>query len=801
MGNLRVFKQFLLLKLIELYINRRIISFTKLKMKKNIYKQLSVLLLLLACMGITTNAQTASIKGIIKDKETGQPVEDAVVSIEKTNSHTHTDAAGTYSFVSLKAGDYEIDFNKYGYENQKMMVTVAGNEIKNIDVLLVFSAKVLAAVDVDADRPLSAASSKYISQVDFENRPKNSAQDMLRLVPGLFIAQHAGGGKAEQIFIRGFDCDHGTDVATFVDGMPVNMPSHGHGQGYEDLHFLIPETVKGMDIFKGPYAPQYGDFATGAAIQFNTVDTLEHNLIQLESAYVPTLNEITAKRTLAMVQLPDIGSKVTSYVAMDAINNRGYFENSQHFNRIRLFSKTVVTLNNHSTLKFSAGGFGSSWDASGQIPERAVNSGFISRFGSIDNSEGGTTQRNNFNLTYHTQLAKGEFETQVYAATYNFKLFSDFTFYKDDSVHGDELEQDDNRTIKGINAHYTIAHKVGKMNNHFTLGTSFRADDIENQLWHVERRNRLEARAHAIIHERSTGIYANEVFRFSDHFRAEFGLRYDYFIFNVDDLLPTDTTHKNYSGFNYQTLLSPKLNLIYSLSDRMQFFFNAGSGYHSNDARSTVQQSSQHQLPRAVGAEVGALTNLNNRVVVSAALWWMDVENELVYAGDDGTTQNKGPSRRTGIDISARAKITNWLFFDIDVNLARNTFIDTLFGTDLKTNYYLPLAPIATSAGGFTVKFKKGFEAGLRYRYMAPRPANESNTVTARGYNVVDFSANYKTKHYKVGLVIENFLNTEWNEAQFDTESRLPFEKQSVDELNFTPGTPFVAKLILGYIF
>ncbi len=746
------------------------------------------------------NAQTASISGIVKDKEAGLGVEDVIISIEKTNNHTHSDVQGKFSFIALSPGTYQVDFNKLGYEKKQMNVSVAEYQTKELEVAMHFMAS-LPSVNISSDKTVSAASSECLSKVDLENRPKNSAQDMLRLVPGLFIAQHAGGGKAEQIFIRGFDCDHGTDVATYVDGIPVNMPSHGHGQGYEDLHFLIPEVVEGMDIFKGPYSPLYGDFATGAAVQFNTLDTIDHNLIQFESAYAPEIKDISATRGLALLKMPQIASNVTSYFAADVINNRNYFEDSQDFKRVSLFSKTTIAVTDHSHIHFSAGGFGSSWDASGQVPDRAVKAGIISRFGSIDNSEGGTTQRNNFNLIYHTQLEANEFETQVYASNYRFKLFSNFTFFLEDSINGDEIEQDDNRTIRGLNSHYTIAHKLGNMNNRFTLGISYRADEIENQLWHATKRVRLEARAHALVHERSTGVYANEVFRFSDHFRTELGGRFDCYIFDVEDYLPNDSNHANYSGYNYQCLFSPKLNLIYTPMDRLQFFFNAGSGFHSNDARSVVQEQNQHRLPRAVGAEVGTLFHVGKSFVASAAVWWMDLENELVYVGDDGTTENKGPSRRMGVDISARLQLTHWLFADADVNISKNRFIDTLFDTELKTDYYLPLAPTLTSAGGITARFKTGFETGLRYRYLASRPANESNTFTTRGYNVLDLTANYKTKHYKIGLVIENLTNTEWNEAQFDTESRLPFETEPVDELHYTPGTPFAAKIILGYIF
>ena len=338
------------------------------------------------------------------------------------------------------------------------------------------------------------------------------------------------------------------------------------------------------------------------------------------------------------------------------------------------------------------------------------------------------------------------------------------------------------------------------MNNKFTIGATFRSDEIENELWHTLDRSRLDARARAKIHERATGFYLNEAFHFNEHFRLELGGRYDYYIFDVTDLLQSDSTHQNYSGYNYQTLFSPKLNFIYTANNDLQLFLNAGSGYHSNDARSSVQKKNNHTLPRSVGAEVGSLIHIEKQFVVSAAVWWLELENELVYVGDDGTTENKGSSRRTGIDISTRYQITKWLFADADLNISKNIFTDTLLGKQLENDYSIPLAPIATSAGGLTFKFKK-IETGLRYRFMADRPANESNTVIARGYNIIDLSINYKTEHLRVGFTIENLLNREWNEAQFDTESRLLFEDTSVSELHFTPGTPLSAKIAIGYTF
>ncbi|MCW3076026.1 MAG: hypothetical protein JWO32_635 [Bacteroidetes bacterium] len=754
------------------------------------------------CLSITTiiSSQTAAIRGRVSDKESGIFLGNGNITIGKINSHAHSDDKGIFYFINIPIGKYNLEIECSGYEKQIVNIEILSTDTVELNVFLISKAVSLAEVAIATDKPVSAASSSYLSQINLLNRPKNSAQDLLRLVPGLFIAQHAGGGKAEQIFIRGFDCDHGTDIATFVDGIPVNMPSHGHGQGYADLHFLIPEVVEAVSIFKGTSSPLYGDFATGAAVGFKTYDSLPNNLIQLESGGVPRFNNPTSNRALALLKVPISSNNVSSYFAADIINNRGFFDKDQDFKRLNLFSKTTIALNEHSRIHLSLTGFGSSWNASGQIPERAVKSGIVSRYGSIDPNEGGTTQRNNFNLAYNFKLGSGEFEIQAYMFTYRFKLFSNFTFFLNDVINGDMIEQDDNRTAGGLNTKYSIGHNFFNMYNKFTVGTSFRSDEIENQLWHAPKRTRLTATARSLVHQRSNSVFVNEVFRFNSRFRSEIGLRYDYFVFDVEDLLPTDSMHTNYSGFNYQSAFNPKLNLIYTVNDRVQFFFNSGSGYHSNDARSSVQDKYQHQLPLAVSAEFGTLFHLK-RTLISAALWAMDLSNELVYVGDDGTTENRGASRRYGFDLSGRAQLLSWLYADGDLNFSRSLFIDTIFGNQKKEGYYIPLAPILTSVGGLTAKFKNGLEFGLRYRYMQDRPANETNTIVAHGYKVMDFSANYKTKHYKVGLVIENLLNVNWNEAQFATETRLRNENKSVDELHFTPGTPFYAKVVLGYIF
>jgi outer membrane receptor protein involved in Fe transport len=745
-------------------------------------------------------AQTSNIKGKITDIKTNYSIPDVIIHVNNSIDYSLSDSAGLFSFENLSAGSYEITFTKFGYLAQKINLSLSEGEKKNITMQLLASYILLSSVDITADRPASVASSKILTTIDFENRPKNSAQDMLRLVPGLFIAQHAGGGKAEQVFIRGFDCDHGTDIASFVDGMPVNMPSHGHGQGYMDLHFLIPETVKDITIAKGPYSSQYGNFATGGAVQFNTADTLDFNLFQIDGSATQNIKGLTGSRLLAMYQLPKLNKNINSYVSAEYINNRGYFESTQDFNRMNLFSKTVFQISPQQQISFTASGFNSSWNASGQIPERAVINKQIKRFGSLDNTEGGSTSRNNLNFKYSAKIKQGEFNAQYYTSRYQFKLFSNFTFFLNDSINGDQIEQNDNRHIQGLNVSYIIPFNTGKIYHRFTFGSNVRSDDIDNSLWSSLKRQRLNAKAIAKIREVSTSLYFNEAIQFNQKWRLELGARFDYFTFNVEDQIPGDTTSTNYSGYNYQTGFFPKANLIYSPIKNLQVFGNIGSGYHSNDARSTVQDLNQHQLPKSLGAEIGTLVHLGDKVVASFALWRLDLENELIFIGDEGTTENNGASNRVGIDASIRYQITKHLISDFDINISKNTLREKFLGRQLREDFNIPLAPTLTSTGG--IGFKNNLlEIAARYRYIADRAANEASSVIAKGYQVIDLSATYLLKKVRVGISIENLLNTAWNEAQFDTESRLKNELNSVSELHFTPGTPLTAKLSIGYKF
>lgn len=655
-------------------------------------------------------------------------------------------------------------------------------------------------ITVLTDKTESAASTAVLSPLLLFNRPKNSAQDLLRVVPGLFIAQHAGGGKAEQIFIRGFDCDHGTDIATFVDGMPVNMPSHGHGQGYADLHFLIPELVENINVFKGCSSVNFGDFATGAAVGFKTLDSLTQQKVGIDLAYLPTRNQLASQRIFTLLALPSVVKNQKSYIGMEAIGSRGYFDKGQHLQRYNAFVKSTFQLQSNRSLQVSLSGFSSKWDASGQIPTRAVASGLIDRFGFIDPNEGGSTARYNLNMLYKSGAKKTKFEWQAYAIKYQFQLFSNFTFFQLDPLQGDMIEQNDQRIVAGMQFKWKRVHSIAKHTALFTAGVVSRNDWIENQLWHAPARVHSLCLANYQIASYSQSLFVNESILLWNGFRLDLGLRYDQLLVNAIDQISSSNGHTNQSGSAFQNGLHPKFNLSYNPSTHWQFFLNSGSGYHSNDARGMILSAQQHALPLAISTELG-MVHKQNKTNISLALWELEMSNELVYIGDEGGTEDRGSSRRLGLDLSIRSNLFQRCYFDIDVNYAYARFTQALWKYVENSSFYIPLAPILTSAGGFSWSINTKLDATIRYRYLMSRPANENASVIAKGYQILDFQLNYNLSHWKWSVSIENLLNTAWNEAQFATTSQLLGESQAIEELNFTPGSPFSLKIGACFLF
>jgi hypothetical protein len=739
----------------------------------------------------------AALRGTVTDSLSGQPLAGVSVGLVGQPGGSATDALGQFRLLRLAAGTYQLRLGALGYKLKTTPVTLVAGQTRGVAVALATTSLNLAEVTVrqpqDPNQTLAA-----ISHIDQTLRPINSAQDLLRLVPGLFIAQHAGGGKAEQIFVRGFDADHGTDFAVSLDGLPVNMVSHAHGQGYADFHFVIPETVEQLKVYKGPYTARFGDFATAGAGEFSTKTSLDHSQVKLE------VGQYNTYRALAMVDL--LGTRhllskkpESAYIAAEYNFTNAYFDNPQHFKRFNGLAKYTGQLSERTSLTLFGSYFTSSWDASGQIPERAVREGLISRFGSLDPSEGGNTNRSNVYATLTTALPhEAVLRQQVYYSHYFFNLYSNFTFFKNDPINGDEINQrDTGRNLYGYTGTYDRTDHLGTKALHSTLGLGTRLDDAGLLLRHAVQRQPLDTASTGRLYEQNINAYLDETLELTDRLTVNAAVRADVFIFQFRGQRADSAGFVPLTGRVVRGRVSPKLNLYYQLSPAVQLFARSGLGFHSNDARGVVQGSgSFNALPRATGAEVGSTFKPAPSLVVNAALWTLRLQDELVYSGDEGTTESVGPTQRFGVDVSVRYQLSPRFFLDSDLNFSHGRLVDAPTGEN-----YIPLAPTFTSTGGLTMRSPKGLNASLRYRYIDDRPAIEDNTIRARGYFLLDAVANYTRPRYQIGLSAQNLLNVKWNEAQFATDGQLRGETTSVNELNFTPGTPFYLKLNASVFF
>ncbi len=717
-----------------------------------------------------------TIKGKVVDAISRQPLEAvSVAAINSPNTKTITDQNGNFI---LHAGK-QVQVSYIGYKSTTCTVIAGAPNIIGLQ------RDILNLKDIVLQ---SNSSTKFssVSKIDLDLKPVRNTQELLRLVPGLFIAQHAGGGKAEQIFLRGFDCDHGTDVQVSVDGMPVNMVSHAHGQGYADAHFIIPETINNIDFGAGPYYTTHGNLNTAGYVSFSTFKNIGKSMLQLEAGRFNTM------RGVAMIDLLKKNKdRQSAYVAAEYNYTDGPTVNAQHFNRFNIFGKYNLAISNTLQLSFSASSFKSKWNASGQIPERAVESGMIGRFGSIDPSEGGNTERHNANFLILKLLRNGNWENQTFFTRYKFNLYSNFSFYLNDAVNGDEINQAEGRNIFGYASTLRKKYFLGDNVLQSTYGAGLRYDIIlDSRLSKVVQRKFLSDIKLGDTREMNTYAFISEQLN-TGKWLIEGGVRADHFYFNYVDKLSNLQQASQRQG-----IISPKLNLQYTINKKIQVFVKAGKGFHSNDTRVVVANDGKEILPAAYGTDLGVILKPSANLLLHIAAWQLYLAQEFVYVGDDGNIEPSGKTKRQGLDIIARYQLTKNIFTNVNMNITRPRATGEPKGDD-----YIPLAPTATSVGGVYYKAQKGFNGGISYRYIKNRPANEDNSIVAKGYFLMDATLNFTRKKYEIGLAFENIFNIKWNEAQFATTSRLQNETAAVTELNYTPGTPFFARIKMAVFF
>jgi outer membrane receptor protein involved in Fe transport len=656
--------------------------------------------------------------------------------------------------------------------------------------------------------PAEAASSVHFTKDELEERPHDTPSDLLRQTPGLVVAQHAGGGKADQLFLRGFDADHGTDVAISVDGVPANMTSHAHGQGYADTHWLIPDVVRSIDVHKGPYSARFGDFYTAGAVEFTTIDALPEPGLQVSATgglWADSPRRFTDPQwRLVAIASPRLGTGSAIFAGEYSLSD-GPFENAQDFRRTNLFGKWSAPLGG-GKLTLITTAFAARWNASGQIPSRATGMLVGGRFGAIDPSEGGDSSRESAVLKWTSAFADaGQLELTAYAVDYRMRLYSDFTLFARDPLRGDEIEQTDARTITGVKATYSRRHTIDSLHGTLRVGAESRFDDVDAELWHDELRTRLDdcfgeganPCTSVLSRIRDLSGWVEEDLHLGDSLRAIAGLRYDAFVWDVDDRNPrTVATTQTTGGSAQHQITNPKLSVIWSPSRSLDVFANAGGGFHSNDARAAVATHGQGALARALGAEVGARTHLIDGLEAAVALWYLHLSSEQVWNGDEGGTLPAGATDRYGVDLDFTYDVTRWLRVDGNIALAHSQF-----SSNAGNGNALALAPKIMGGGG--VAFHKGpAMISLRARGLGARPANDANTLTAEGYLIFDLVASYRLgRRWGIALTIDNLLDSAWREAQFAETTRLSSEPAPVEDVSFTPGTPFVTLVTATYTY
>ncbi|HEY7376556.1 MAG TPA: TonB-dependent receptor plug domain-containing protein, partial [Polyangia bacterium] len=630
---------------------------------------------------------------------------------------------------------------------------------------------------VRARKPISAASSFSVRDRDFELRPIGSVQDILRVTPGLVMVQHSGGGKANQYFMRGFDSDHGTDLALSIDGIPINMVSHAHGQGFADTNFIIPEVVERVQITKGPYFAYQGDLATSGAVNMVSRDEFEHSAAAAGLVGSPGHGQ-AGYRGLAIASPKFEGGddvKVKATFAAEIGRTNGPFDNPEKWDRYKLFNKLTFA---HPTWSLSLGemSYAGNWFGSGQIPDRAVQSGLVPRFGSIDPDEGGNTARHQVFASYHLwPTSNSQLDALAYAGTYRFNLYSNFTLYLRDPDNGDEIEQVDRRVFYGGKLSYRVVHQLGPVTLDTSIGADARSDDIHGELWYTLHRQQLTSVRNDDMHETLMGAYFNEEISPLPWLRLDIGGRADLISFAVDNQLETFDPTAPVSGVGAAHQLSPKTSLVVTPLDRpnaqLDIYLNYGHGFHSNDVRGVFVQPSVTPLTRAVGEEIGARARLFGRWDLAAALWQLDLASETVWNGDDGTTTASDPTDRRGVELETRIELGSGLAADGEL-----TFTKSRFSTDRENGGGLALAPKQTWAGGLSARHAIGAglgRAGLRFTGIGDRAATDDGALVAPGFTEVDLHLGYRRRWFDVALDVENLLDGAFRSAQFATVSRL----------------------------
>ena len=644
-----------------------------------------------------------------------------------------------------------------------------------------------------------SATQGTVGAKQLEDRPLLRSGEILETVPGVIITQHAGGGKANQYFLRGFNLDHGTDFATFLDGMPLNLPTHGHGQGYSDMNIVIPELVQRVNYQKGVYFPENGDFASAGAAHLDFYKTLPQNFVTLEGGMYGY-----ERGVFGMSQKLGSGNLLYGAEAYHADGPWVRPDDYQKFNGQLTYSQGDEA----NGFSLTAHGYHGTWNSSDQIASSAVSSGLVPFFGSLDNSTGGNSQRYSLQGEWHRADDRSATKVMAYGFYYDLDLFSDFTYFLTDTNRGDQFEQADKRWVAGLNASHTIFSQWGGKEVENPLGLQLRIDNIRNGLYQTENQVRVDkinsadgsvlpatTRQDDIL-QTSIGLYYENKIQWAEKFRTVAGVRGD--IYNYD----VSSTRTENSGDRTAAIGSPKLSLIFGPWAKTEAYVQGGMGFHSNDGRGVTTHvdpvtglkvdadgnpiKPADPLVRTYGAEIGVRTLAVPGLQSTVSLWWLDVDSELLFTGDAGTTEASRPSRRYGIEFGNFYNLTEHLTLDADFSISHAAFRDN----DPVGNY-IPGSIESVIAAGLTYRADNGFFGSVRLRYFGPRPLIEDNSFTSSATILLNAQVGYRiNKTWTVSAEVLNLLDRRDHDIDYAYESRISPAALSNTETHFHPVEP-----------
>lgn len=643
-----------------------------------------------------------------------------------------------------------------------------------------------------------SASQGVISQQEIALRPLLRSGDVLELVPGMVATQHSGTGKANQYFLRGFNLDHGTDFATFVDGMPVNMRTHGHGQGYTDLNFVIPETIGTLAYKKGPYYADVGDFSSAGSADMDTADSFESG--KLEAG----LGENDFYRLLALDSLA-LGPGTASYgLELNHYDGpwRDIKEDVKKYNLLLKYSTRIA--NGDGSVSFMA--YDNKWNSADQIPSRAVDNGTIDELGSLDDTVGGKSSR----YSLATRWRNSQWDVTAYAVKYKLNLWSNFTYFLDDPVNGDQFEQVDDRWLYGGRGHYQQETTLAGLEMTNRVGGEFRYDDIDEVgLYSSQAQAKLGPVRSDRVKEWSSAIYLENQITWSDSIRSVLGARYDYFDFDAHSRVERNVNGVDLQGNSGKAdadKIAFKGSLIYSFNSQWESYVSAGQGLHSNDARGAVAAvdpgdgtaiEAVDPLVDSLGYEVGLRGFWNERLNTSIALWTLKLDSELLFVGDAGNTEASRQSRREGVEATAYYRLTDQWTADLEY-----AYTDSKFTDNAPEGDHIPGTVEQVVQTGLSVDFSSGWFGSLRLRYFGERPLVEDGSVKSDDSTVVNLRAGYQTPQWTIKMDVLNVLDSNDHDIDYFYASRLPGEpEEGVEDIHYHVLEPRTVRVFASYNF